>query len=87
MEKNISEEVIWKFYEAEKMSKEVILKAVWQAQNTEYIDEMGRLEALNLSGEPDIKNFWEAEVCIKIAKWRASEYIRKQNYDDMLMNT
>ena len=56
MEKYIPEKVLWKFYEAEQLAKTVIEKAIWEAENTEHINEITKQESLKLSQDREIKS-------------------------------
>jgi hypothetical protein len=90
MGKDIEEHILWNQHErmkrVRKLTDEAITKAIWQAELTEYQNEMIRIEFESLTKEFEIENFPEAEICIRIAKWRANALMRKMEREDMLMD-
>ncbi len=83
---NIPEEVMWKQQEAynavQRIIEKIKLNIQWEAENLGDITN----ESYKILQEPDIQSFWEAEVCIKIAQWRAKNLIEKQAYEDLQMD-
>ncbi len=66
--------------QAEEITRLTIQKTTWEAENTEYLTETKRIQYESLIEESEIKDFSDAIVCIKIAKWRAKDFLeRKKN--------
>ena len=68
-----SEEAIWESYEAEKLTKEAIEKAIWKAEYSEFVMERAQKEASTHEGQ-SIRYFPDAQVWIKIAQWQAKSH-------------
>ena len=90
MGKDLTERILWKQYEsekiAEKIANEAIITAMWQSDLTSYLTEMTKIEFKMMFEDLDIQDFPDAEVCIKIAKWRANDIIEQEKRDDIKMD-
>lgn len=90
MGKDLNDRMLWKQYEsekiAEKLANEAIITAMWQSDLTSYLTEMTKIEFKMIFEDLDILDFSDAEVCIKIAKWRANDIIEQEKRDDLKMD-
>jgi hypothetical protein len=82
MENYLSAEAIWESYEAEKLAIEIIERAIWKSEYSEFVMEQAQKEASTHEGQ-DIRHFPDAQVWIKIAQWRAKSLKQKKAYEHL----